>query len=286
MPRASAALLAALVLTAVNAAKPLVIDDPVYVAFARQIADHPTDPYGFAFDWSVGPEPTISYGWVPPVLPYWLAGAMTLFGDSPIAWKLSLLPFTLALTGSLAFLLGRWAGRLTTPALLAVALGPTVLTGLNLMLDVPALALGLLGYAVFVRACERTSLALALTAGLVLGLGMQTKYTAVTSAVLVLAHAVIYRRPREGAVALLTAAALFSGWEALLLARYGQSHLLAGLGRRSELGLLVDVARANAEAPGTTATLMDGLPVLAGWRRRCYSRACSRSWGSGLDVVR
>ena len=63
----------------------------------------------------------------------------------PVAWKLSLFPFALALTGSLAFLLGRWAPPLAVPAVFLLALGPAVLPSLNLMLDVPALALGAAG---------------------------------------------------------------------------------------------------------------------------------------------
>jgi hypothetical protein len=251
--RASAALLAGLLLTAANAAKPLVIDDPVYVAFARQAAQHPTDPYGFQLFWYAAPEPAMGIGTVPAVLPYWLAGAMTLFGNHPVAWKLSLLPFALALTGSLASLLRRFAPHFATPVVLAIALGPSVLPGLNLMLDVPAIALGLLGYALFVVACERPDARIALASGLVLGLAMQTKYSTVTYPALVFAHAAIHRRPREGAVALLAAAALFVGWESLLFARYQQSHFLAGIERLQTIELLPALKLAPAEVPGSRA---------------------------------
>ena len=141
------------------------------------------------------------------------------------------MPFALALTGSLAFLLRRFARPFATPVLFAIALGPTILPGFNLMLDIPAFALGLLGYALFVLACERSHTGLALASGLALGLAMQTKYSAVVYPALVLAHAAIYRRPREGAVALVAAAGLFVGWESLLIARYHESHFLAGIER-------------------------------------------------------
>ncbi len=251
MPRASAALLAALLLTALNAAKPLVIDDPVYVAFARQAAQHPTDPYGFEFFWYEEPEPAMRFGTVPSVIPYWLAGAMTLLGDHPIGWKLSLFPFALALTGSLAFLLRRFAKPFATPVIFAIALGPTILPGFNLMLDVPAFALGLLAYALFVLACERRDARIALAAGLALGLAMQTKYSAVVYPLLVLAHAAIYRRPREGAVALVVATGLFVGWESLLFARYEQSHFLSGLERLRSIEVLPALTQAASEAPGS-----------------------------------
>jgi hypothetical protein len=245
-----AALLAALALTLANAAKPIVIDDPVYISVARQIRAHPGDPYGFELFWYDAPEPAMRVGTLAPVLLYWLAGAMALFGDEPVAWKLSLLPFAIALTGSLAFLLARFARALAIPVLFTLTLGPTLLPGFSLMLDVPAAALGLLGFALFVRACERERLALALAAGLVLGLAMQTKYSAVSYPALVLVHAAIYRRPREAAVACLAAAALFVGWEGLLVGRYGQSHFLAGIDALRTLGLLGDVEHASGGQPG------------------------------------
>jgi hypothetical protein len=195
-----AALIAALVLTLANAVKPLVIDDTVYVTMARHVVEHPADPYGFELYWYDAPEPAMRVGTLAPVLPYWLAGAMALFGDHPFAWKLSLFPFALALTGSIAFLLLRFARPLAIPVLYTLVLGPTVLPGMSLMLDFPALALGLLGFALFVRACEQERWRLAFGAGLVVGLAMQTKYSGVLYPALVLAYGVLYRRARYSSV--------------------------------------------------------------------------------------
>ena len=80
---------------------------------------------------------------------------------------------------------------------------------------------------------------------------MQTKYSALVYAALVGVAAFLLRRRRDGvrrAVAL--AAALFVGWEAALVARYGQSHLLAGIERVRTLGLLGDVEHASGGQPG------------------------------------
>jgi hypothetical protein len=250
VPRARAALLAALILTAANAGKPLVIDDPVYVAYARQILAHPGDPYGFEIYWGDRPAPAIRLTAVPPVLPYWLAGAMALFGDHPVAWKLSLLPFALALTGSLAFLLDRFARPLAIPLLFALALAPTVLPCLNLMLDVPALALGLLGLVLGLRACELGRRDLALASGLALALAMQTKYSAIVYPGVLAAHAAIGRRLREPALALLVAAALFVGWELLMSGRYGESHFVTGVAQVQATQLLPSARRLGASGPG------------------------------------
>jgi hypothetical protein len=249
----AAALLCALLLSVANAFKPIVIDDPVYVSYARQILAHPGDPYGFELYWYDAPEPAMRIGTVPAVLPYWLAGSMALVGDSPFAWKLCLLPFALALTGSLGFLLDRFARPLTTLVLATLALGPSVLPGFALMLDVPAVALGLLGFALCVRACERASAGLALLSGLVLALAMQTKYSAVVYPALALVQAALARRPREGALIALSAGGLFVAWEALLFAHYGQSHFLAGIERVQSFDNLGALTEENQRRPGSSA---------------------------------
>ena len=89
--------LAALALTLANVPKPLVIDDPTYVRLAQQIAAEPTNPYGINIEWPGGVEPAFRVVGPMPVLPYWLAGSMALFGDEPWRLKLALLPFALVL---------------------------------------------------------------------------------------------------------------------------------------------------------------------------------------------
>ena len=72
--------LLALVYTLLNAVKPLHIDDGAYVCYAHQDAAHPLDPYGFIMFWWNAPEPA-NHVLAPPVLPYWWACGIRLFGD-------------------------------------------------------------------------------------------------------------------------------------------------------------------------------------------------------------
>ena len=75
----------------------------------------------------------------PPVLPYWWAVAIRLFGRQPWVWKLWLFPFCLILTTSLQAIFRRFAHGLETILLWLTAFSPALLPGINLMLDVPAL---------------------------------------------------------------------------------------------------------------------------------------------------
>jgi hypothetical protein len=216
----------AVLVTLLNCFKPLHIDDAAYYCYASQIAESPLTPYGFEILWGQQPCPANKV-LAPPLLLYWWAAGVRLFGDSPFLWKLWLLPVALLLVGSLHTLLRRFARGLDGPLMWLIVLSPSLLPGFNLMLDVPALALELAALALFLRACDRDSVKTALLAGVVAGLAAQTKYTALVTPALFLLQALLSRQVRLGLAAAAPALLLFVGWEVFVALQHGQSHLLA-----------------------------------------------------------
>jgi len=218
----------ALLYTLLNAPKPLTVDDGAYYYFARQIARDPLHPYAFTMHWYTYPQPANEV-LAPPVLPYWLAPVYAVGGERPWLWKLWLLPFALLLVGALHALARRLAGGLAWPVVLLAVTSPLLLPSFNLMLDVPAVALGLTALALCLRACGRRSLRLALLAGLAAGLAMQTKYTALVTPAVLLLYAGVMGRPRLGCAAAATAGLVFAGIEGFLWHQHGASHFLVNL---------------------------------------------------------
>lgn len=211
----------ALLLTVANAIKPLHMDDPFIYRVAEQMAAHPTDPYGFDIFWLQWPQP-VSEELTPPVLPYWWAVGLRLFGERPWLWKLWLFPFAALLCFALHGLARRFAPHVALPLVAGTVLSPAVLPGFNLMQDLPAAALGLSALEFYLRAAGRGSLGLALGAGVLAGLATQTKYTSVGILGAIAAHALLERRVRVAGLTLSVSLALFFGWEALMTAAYGQ----------------------------------------------------------------
>jgi hypothetical protein len=162
----------------------------------------------------------------PPVVPYWLAAGIRLFGEHPALLKLWLFPFLWLFAWALADLLRRFARGTERAALPLLVLSPAVLPMVNLMLDIPAVALGLAALALFVRAAERGSWWLALAAGAVAGLAMQTKYTALLVPVVIGWYGLTHRRIGPAVVAGVAAVVLFAGWEFFLYQTYHHSHFL------------------------------------------------------------
>jgi hypothetical protein len=207
-------------MTLFNAAKPLTVDDSVYVLFTRHISEHPFDPYGFNA-WGVQPANTIL---APPVFLYWWAGAVRLFGENPVLWKLSLFPIAWLFLSTVQALGRRFATGMERPLLVMMAFSPVVLPCFNLMLDIPALALSLASVVVFIRACEKQSFFGVVLAGLVAGLAVETKYTAFLAPAVIGLYGALYGRKRAAAASFVLAGLMFLAWEVFTSGRYGQSH--------------------------------------------------------------
>ncbi len=220
----------ALLFTLLNCVKPLAVDDPAYYCYARQIAERPLDPYGFVYAGRVPANHLLA----PLVVPYWWGLGLAIFGEHPFLWKLWLLPFSLLFVFALHALLRRFARGLELPLVLMTVFSPTFLPSFNLMLDVPALALSLSALAVFLRACDRRSVALAVLAGLLAGLATQTKYTGLVAPAVLLLYARTFGRTRLGLLAAALALLLFAGWEWRIALGYGESHFLHSLRHQSK----------------------------------------------------
>ena len=267
VPAAAALLLLAAALTLMGAVRPLHMDEPYYFALARQMARHPLDPYGGTTLWG-NPQDILA----PPLAPAWTALGLRLWGDSELAAKLWLLPFNLLLTGALWQLYRRVARPPIAPLAGMTVLSAILLPVCGLMLEVPTLALSLTALLLFMGACDRRSWARALLAGVILGLAMQTKYTAWSSLLTIGAYGIIMGHKRAALLAILLAVLVFVGWEACMWALYGQTHLVRagwGLHHRAASARFPGLALSLLATVGGTFMPLALLAasVLKAWRR-------------------
>src|SRR5262245_58705754 len=125
--------------TLFNATKPILLDDAVYHTFARHVADHPLDPYGFKL-WDREEANRVL---APPTFLYWCALGVRLLGADPFMLKLWSFPILLLLVYSLHALGRRFAPGMELLFSVFATTSAAILPCVNLMLDVPSLTLGL-----------------------------------------------------------------------------------------------------------------------------------------------
>jgi hypothetical protein len=210
--------------TVANALKPLHIDDSTYYAYARHIASQPLDPYGFALLYFNEPLPA-NRVLAPPVLPYWWAAGIRVLADEPWLWKLWFFPFAFLFVFGLWDLLQAFAPSRAGWFLWLIVLSPAVFPGFNLMTEVPSLGLGLAGLAVFRRAGDH-SRGMAVLAGLLCALAVETKYTGLLTLAAIFLYGAVFGRRLLAAATGLVAAGLVVAWEAFIASKYGESHFL------------------------------------------------------------
>ena len=135
----SIVLIVAAGLGVVNALKAVHIDDALYLSIALQILDSPLDPFGGVINWQQIPQPAYEVSISPPLISYYLAAAMLVFGDSSAGLHLAMSVWLLMAAWAAYRLAQRWTAY-PLPVALLVVCSPATVVGMNLMLDVPLLA--------------------------------------------------------------------------------------------------------------------------------------------------
>ncbi|MCH2173645.1 glycosyltransferase family 39 protein [Myxococcota bacterium] len=207
------------------------LDGPVFVAVARQIVQVPLDPFGFSMLWDPTSMDVARFNRNPPLLSYYLAAVMVLFGDTE--WTLHLASLIFPLTAALSFygIARRMTGQGLAPSALLVATPAFVILSTAILLDVAVLSCMLLAIYALLRSEEPRGgawLVVGALAGAASGL---MKY--VGFSVLPLLAAGIYllsRRRLATWVAFAVAPmAVWTAWGAYTLHLYGEVHFLGAM---------------------------------------------------------
>ncbi len=216
-----------LVVGLAGVAKPVHIDDTLYLTIARWIAGHPLDPYGGTLNWQQFPERTYKVSISPPLLSYVFALVIAVAGENIPLLHLTMIPWVLVAGWALYRLGERFADAGTATALL-VLLGPAVVAGMNLMLDVPLLACICAAVECLQRGVERRSPGWYLGAGLIGAAGVLIKFPALALVPVFLVVA-LRRRQRGPLLAAVGPVGALVAWQAVSRSLYGSAQVETGL---------------------------------------------------------
>jgi hypothetical protein len=223
------------------------IDDPLYVAAARQAWSAPLDPLGGPSFWHDRPTTLFHDLYNPPLTAYFLALPVALGGGSE--WPVHM---TMILLAAATLVAAAWAGEALGVAprwcLLLAASPALCVASVSAMADVPFLLLTVLAWGAAARGRASWS-------GVLAGLSALTKYAGLLNVPLSLVPLARSGR-RKPLVSLAIAGGIFLAWCVWTRAAYGQPHVAAaarfqafGLHRQGEFLLSLVAALGLAGLP-------------------------------------
>ncbi len=174
------------------------MDAPVFMAVTRQILAHPLDPFGFDMIWDPTAPQAAIFNRNPPLLSYYLAPFVAIFGEREAVVHAALLVFPPMASLSFYGIARRVVGQGLAPTALLVATPAFLVLSAAVMLDVPVVACMLVAVYAFLRALEDepTRMRWELVAGVAAAAAGVMKYVGFSIAPL-MAAAIVLLHPRK-----------------------------------------------------------------------------------------
>jgi 4-amino-4-deoxy-L-arabinose transferase-like glycosyltransferase len=263
------------------------VDDTLFIYVARQITQHPLDPYGFKVNWFLDAVPMAYETKNPPLAAYYIAGVASFVG-----WSERALHFAFLLP-ALAVVLGtyRLAQRFTNSALLAAAatlLAPAFLVSANsVMCDTMMLALWLWAIIFWIEGLEPQKPHYLAISVLLVTLCSLTKYFGMALIPLLAAYSFArQRRLGNWAWYLLFPILALTGYQRWTKAVYGlrmiseAAHMSAGVRQARQSSTLAKALVDLCFVGGCTLPALTLAPVM--WPRRKIFVVCVASGIAGF----
>jgi 4-amino-4-deoxy-L-arabinose transferase-like glycosyltransferase len=210
--------------------KPFNFDDPLFVWMAKQIAQHPLDPYGFSVVWYQKAEPMSVIAQNPPLASYYAALIGPSSNWSETALHLAFLLPALAVVLATYELARDFTRRPALAAALTLAAPGFLVSATSIMCDVPMLAFWLLGLLAWRRGLDTGCWYYLLAGAFLIAACALTKYFGISLIPLLFLYAFVRQR-RVGSWALYLAVpgailVAYQFWSRML---YGQGLLSSAM---------------------------------------------------------
>src|ERR1017187_10248164 len=260
------------------------IDDSLFVWTAEQILKHPGDFYGFDVNWYGTTDSMASVNCNPPTTSYLLAGVMAIFGEREILLHAAMLLVAFAAAAGIFQLAKLWCDRPLLATFIAMSTPVFLVSATTLMCDVPMLAVWIWAVIFWERALKNGNAFYFLTAGLLAGLAVLTKYSALTLLPLLPILGVLRKRNLGWWLLwLLLPLAMIELYQFGTAKLYGQGLLSAAADYAGKTRFGVTGGWANKIIIGLAYECGCLLPVL--FFARCFWTKCELLIGGGLIVA-
>src|SRR5712691_2342736 len=179
------------------------IDDPLFLWMAQQITKHPLDPYGFAVNWSISPEPMWQVMQNPPLCSYWIALVASVVGWGELALHLAFLIWPIMSILAVFTIARRFCREPVLAALLTLFTPAFLVSGTNIMCDLMLLALWLWSIECWIAGLDRQQWSLLAISAILASAAALTKYFGISVVPLLAVYTLVRDRHLAGRIILL-----------------------------------------------------------------------------------
>jgi 4-amino-4-deoxy-L-arabinose transferase-like glycosyltransferase len=199
-------------------------DDLLFVWTAEWIQKNPINFFGFRISWWFSAIPMWVANYNPPLMSYFLTGVATLFGWSEVILHLAGLAIAFVAATGIYSLAQRWCDRPLLATIVAIFTPAFLVSSTTLMCDVM-----MLGFWVWALVCWDRALATGksrwqyVIAGILAGLAVLTKYSAITLLPVLLILSILRtRKPGWWLLGLIVPVLMLVGYELITARLYGR----------------------------------------------------------------
>jgi len=202
------------------------IDDLLFVATARQILQHPMDFFGFSINWYGKAEPIAGVNLNPPLVSYYLALFIRLFGEKETVLHAALLLPAIGLATGVYFLSRYFCSNVLLPALFVIATPVFVVSSTNVMSDTLMICFYVWSIYLWLRGLHEDRFFLTLLSGLCISMAFLAKYFGFTAGILLLVYTLSRQKGlHRSLLSLLLPAAVLAFYQGYTIAMYGNGLL-------------------------------------------------------------
>ena len=213
-----------LFLTLPFANKAVHIDDTVFLYIANQVTKEPLKPYSFNLEWSTltGLATHITD---PPLISYYAALIMVLFGESKLVLHISYIIFPLLAGVSMYYISKKFTETPLFPTLFLITSATFVVMSHNFMLDIPFLALFLASLSFYIYGVDYENNYLIGLGAFFCSLALLTKYSGLVLLPILAVYSLFKNKPKS-LIYLLIPLTTIVLWNLYTFKVYGLPHTL------------------------------------------------------------
>ena len=238
-----------IILLAPFATKAFHIDDPLFIWAAKNIQNHPENPYGFYVNWYYEKMGMWEVTKNPPLTCYYIAFIAFIFGWGEAALHIAfLIPAIAAVLGTY-FLARRLCSKPLLAGIMALGMPVFLISGTTIMCDMMMLAFWIWAVVLWIRGLEKNEHITLFLSSILITMSALTKYFGISLLLLLPFYAIIKQR-KIGSWLIYLAIPII-----VLLGYQWQTYMLYGKGLLLDAGAFATEFRSHQE----TGRIMHGI---------------------------